>query len=187
MYQKLIPGTNTPYGDLKGGAFALFQPMIKVAEGLTLAQVCSITGLEGSTIQNWVKRGFISHPVKKRYFERQLSRILILSALRDSMQLDSIVALLKYINSYVEDDSDDNISEPELFDYFCNIVRKIDIEKGISFKEIDLYINEEIKDFKGPFSDSKQRVYNTLKTMILGYITGRYKQETDFFYNSVLN
>ena len=68
-----------------------------------------------------------------------------------------------------------------------NILRKIDIEKGISFLEIDLYINEEIKDFKGPFSDSKQRVYNTLKTMILGYITGRYKQETDFFYNSVLN
>ena len=58
------------------------------------------------------------------------------------MQLDSIVALLKYINSYVEDDSDDNISEPELFDYFCNIVRKIDIEKGIIFSEIDLYINK---------------------------------------------
>ena len=85
------------------------------------------------------------------------------------MQLDSIVALLKYINGDVEDDSDDNISEPELFDYFCNIVRKIDIEKGIIFSEIDLYINEEIKDFKGPFSDSKQRVYNTLKTMILWY------------------
>ena len=46
---------------------------------------------------------------------------------------------------------------------------------------------DEIKDFKGPFSDSKLRVYNTLKTMTLGYITGRYKQETDFFYNSFMN
>lgn len=187
MISQLIPGTATPFGNIKGGAFALFEPMITATGGLSLAQVCSITGLEGSTIQNWVKRGFIAHPVKKKYFQRQLSRILILSAMRDSMQLDNIVALLKYINGDVEDEKDDNISEAKLFDYFCNIVRKIDIEKGVNTVEIERQINDEIKDFKGPFSDSKLRVYNTLKTMTLGYITGRYKQETDFFYNSFMN
>lgn len=187
MYQQLIPGTATPFGNISDSAFALFKPMIIAAGGLTLAQVCSVTGLEGSTIQNWVKRGFIAHPVKKRYFERQLSRILILSALRDCMQLDNIAALLKYINGEVEDSSDDNISEPQLFDYFCNIIRKVDIEKGISLSEIESFINEEIKEFTGPFSDSKLRLYNTLKTMTLGYITGRYKQETELFYNSFIS
>ena len=37
----------------------LFQPMF-LAGGLTLSQVSSITGLENHTIQNWVKRGFLS-------------------------------------------------------------------------------------------------------------------------------
>ena len=187
MQQLLIPGTNTPFSNQEGGAFELFEPMIAVTGGLSLAQVCSITGLEGSTIQNWVKRGFIANPINKKYFERQLSRILILSAMRDCMQLDKIVALLKYINGDVEDESDDNISEPQLFDYFCNIIRKLDIHKGIDLEYVESVITNETKNFTGPFADSPKRLYNTLKTMTYGYITGIYKQETELFYNTFID
>ena len=37
-----------------------------LAGGLTLSQVASVTGLESHTIQNWVKRGFLSPPRGKR-------------------------------------------------------------------------------------------------------------------------
>ena len=47
--------------------------------GITLSQVTAITGLEAYTVQNWVKRGFLTSPVGKRYTQRQLCRILNLS------------------------------------------------------------------------------------------------------------
>ena len=43
---------------------------------LVLSQVSAITGLETYHIQNWVKRGFLTAPEKKRYSLRQLCRII---------------------------------------------------------------------------------------------------------------
>ena len=69
MQIEIIPGTTMPYSVLKGSAFELLVPMLNATGGLTLSQVCAITGLEGSTIQNWVKRGLVAKPVDKKYPE----------------------------------------------------------------------------------------------------------------------
>ena len=66
--------------------------------GITLSQVTSITGLEAHTVQNWVKRGFLTSPVGKRYTLRQLCRILNINMLRYSMPIDRICHLLSYVN-----------------------------------------------------------------------------------------
>ena len=91
--QNLVPGAviTRDGGD---GMFAMFRPLIQATGGLSLRQVCSVTGLEASTIQNWIKRGFVSHPAEKKYRERQLARILLISALRGCMKIESIGALL---------------------------------------------------------------------------------------------
>ena len=78
VMQKLIPGTSLEYKG-EGSMFSMLLPIIRAGDGLTLSQVCSITGLEPSTIQNWVKRGYVARPVKKKYRERQLARILMIS------------------------------------------------------------------------------------------------------------
>ena len=95
--QAFIPGTTLPYDGDKG-MFSKIRPLIRATDGLTLSQVCSITGLEGSTIQNWVKRGFVSRPEQKKYRERQLARILLISSLRDCMPLDRIGTLMALVN-----------------------------------------------------------------------------------------
>ena len=41
--QTIVPGTSMPYEE--GGMFALFRPMIRATDGLTLGQVCKLTGL----------------------------------------------------------------------------------------------------------------------------------------------
>ena len=74
-----ILGTTMPYTDDGAGAFSMILPLIAAAGGFTLSQVKAITGLEGSTIQNWVKRGWVSNPKGKKYDERQLPRILLIS------------------------------------------------------------------------------------------------------------
>ena len=110
MTEKMVPGTAIPYAD-SNGMFAMFRPLIRATDGLTLGQVCAITGLEVSTIQNWVKRKFVPRPVEKKYHERQLARILLISALRDGMKIDAIGELMTMVNGDADDVSDDIISE----------------------------------------------------------------------------
>ena len=82
--QQKVPGTSIPFDG--NSLFEKYRPLIEAADGLTLSQVCNLTGLEPSTIQNWVKRHFVSRPVAKKYRERQLARILLISSLRDCMK-----------------------------------------------------------------------------------------------------
>ena len=136
--EKKIPGTNIAYTDTED-AFSVFRPMIEITGGLSLNQVCTITGLQSSTIQNWVKRSFVPHPVNKKYYERHLSRILLISALRDRMNIEEIGELMVLINGDTDDESDDIISEARLYDCFCRVVKHLEHE---SFN--DVYIGQEI-------------------------------------------
>ena len=70
--------------------FAAVSSLCNVAGGLSLSQIVGITGLEASTIQNWVKRGWISRPVGKKYTQRQIARILLINVLRDCLPLEKI-------------------------------------------------------------------------------------------------
>ncbi len=174
-----IPGTVTPYANTDGSVFGIFGQMIKATGGLTLAQVCSITGLEGSTMQNWVKRGFVANPVKKRYYERQLARILMISALRESMLIEDIVAILKYLNGSVEDESDDAISETRLFDYFCMVTRDLSLSEGISRDRIEENIQNATRGFTGNHSDSALKLHKALAVMCYAYMASLYRHECD--------
>lgn len=180
-----IPGTTMPFSVLKGSAFELLAPMLSSTGGLSLSQVCSITGLEGSTVQNWVKRGFVAKPVDKKYFERQLTRILMINALRDCMQLDRIAELLKYLNGLVEDKSDDIIEESRLFDYLCEILRKIDLKEGFSLDIVEETVLETIADYEGPFADSKYKLCKGLCLMVVAYVSGKLKVQADLLYEEL--
>ena len=50
--------------------------------GIVLSQVSGITGLEPYAVQNWVKRGFLPPPERKRYTLRQLCRIININMLK---------------------------------------------------------------------------------------------------------
>lgn len=181
MAEKLIPGTNMPYADIKGGMFSLFRPMIEAADGLSLSQVCSITSLEYSTVQNWVKRGYVDHPVKKKYFERQFARILIISSLRDSMQIDRIAELLSMVNGSVFDESDDIIPEGKLYDYLCEVIRRLD-NVGVSEDETLRVINEVTADYVGPTADAHHRLVTALTVMVYAHVSGRLRREAEMYF-----
>ena len=53
--------------------------------GIVRSQVAAVTGLEPHAVQNWMKRGFLSNPVNKRYTLRQFSRIAIITMLMGVM------------------------------------------------------------------------------------------------------
>lgn len=118
-----IPGTvmdKAKMGNVTGLEF--LNKIFYITDGIMLSQIREICGIDGSTLQNWTKRGWVANARSKRYDKNQLARILIINMMRDSMQLDRITRVLTYVNGRAEDESDDIIPESELYDYLCRII-----------------------------------------------------------------
>ena len=101
--------------------------------GIMLGQISAITGLEAYDVQNWVKRGFLSPPERKRYSMNQLCRILNINMLKKVLSMEQICGLLGYINGDLGDDSDDIIDDSQLyFIVVCEILagRLLDVESS---------------------------------------------------------
>lgn len=175
--QKNVPGTTIPF---EGGKsmFAMFRPLIRATDGLTLSQVCAITGLEPSTIQNWVKRKYVSRPVNKKYRERQLARILLISSLRDSMKIDSIGELMAAVNGDANDTGDDIISEEQMYDYLCEVIGSVDADI-IKPAEIPAAVAQITKDYDPPREGAAKRLNDALTVMVYAYISAKFKQQAD--------
>lgn len=154
-----IPGTNRKF--TTENAFKDFKKMIELTSGISLSQVSAITGLDPIVIQNWVKRGYVSRPIKKKYYEKQLARILMINSLREAMKIEDIGKLMELINGDVEDESDDLISEENLYTLFSKVIYNLkDIDK------VDDVIKKVLKDNK--YNDTK--LFIALQTMVYAYI-----------------
>lgn len=138
---KFIPGTNSLFEN--ENEFENYKKMIELGNGISLSQICNITRLEPYTIQNWCKRGYIPHPINKKYYVKHLSRILLINALKECMNIDYIGKLLVYINGEVDDESDDIISEEDLYKMFSHFIYEID-----DVDKLEQIIDSKVKDKK---------------------------------------
>ena len=122
------PGTTIEVLDLRKGSSRSLFDGIFAAGGITLSQVSNMTGLEPYLIQNWVKRKFVSSPVKKLYSKEQFARIVIINMLRESLQIESICNLIKIIGGDVDDQFDDLIKDDELYHRYVDMLCEGDID-----------------------------------------------------------
>lgn len=178
MQEKRIPGTVLTVGDMQGGMFSRLRPMIELTDGLSLSQVCAVTGLEPHDVQNWVKRGFVAHPVGKKYRARQVARILLISSLRECMRIEQVGALLQHVNGNADDREDDIISEEQLYDYLCEVVRQLDSD-WISAAEVPALIARVTDAYKAPDEGARHRLTAALQVMVCAYMSGRLKREAE--------
>lgn len=162
--EKKIPGTSKVQSSKD--AFLEFKRLIELTDGISLGQVCSIAGLEPMIIQNWVKRGYVSRPVKKKYHEKQFARILLINSLKGALQIETIGKLMKLVNGDVEDESDDLISEADLYNMFSNVVYELDDDK-----EIEKFIKKEMKSVN--MNDDK--LFTALAVMVHAYFASKEK------------
>ena len=185
---KNIPGTVLEWNEgLSHNAFLVLSPVLSVTKGLTLSQLKELTGLESSTIQNWVKRGWVESPTGKRYGEQQIVRIILINMLRNSMQLEKIAALMNYINGKVDDRSDDIIPDRELFSVMCSVISEVDKLQTADREQIKEIIEKELSDYTGPNADSKEKLERAVLCMTLGFISSEIKKESDPEFNRLFN
>lgn len=183
---KNVPGTVLPWTEgLQQNAFAVLSPVLAVTKGLTLSQLRELTGLEGSTIQNWVKRGWVENPTGKRYGEQQIVRIVIINMLRNSMQLDRIIALMTYINGQVDDRSDDIIPDRELFSLLCSVIYEADRMHSTDRQVIASIIETRLSNYHGPNADSKEKLERAVLCMVLGFVASEIKKQADEEYETL--
>ena len=179
MFEK-IPGTVMPFQKgLEHNAFTSLELVLSATKGLTLGQVSEITGLAGSTVQNWIKRGWVANPKDKRYGETQVIRIILINMLRPALSLETIVALMEYINGSVEDREDDIIPDKLLFNYLCAVIYAADSAGTTDRTEILALIENEIADFTRDVEQDKQRLRNVLLCMTLSYLAAEMKQKAE--------
>ncbi|MBQ6840108.1 MAG: DUF1836 domain-containing protein [Oscillospiraceae bacterium] len=162
-----IPGTVIPV-DMQEAAHIPEQlSSVFLAGGIQLGQVSAITGLEPYTIQNWVKRGFLSPPVKKRYTLEQLCRIITINMLKPALSLEQICGLLQYINGSLDDESDDLIDDSQLYFLFIRLAvyhRKIQNSQGR-----EEYLNQVLSEYTEPVPGARERVGKVLRIMLTAW------------------
>ncbi len=117
-----FPGTTVEVSSLEKGSSKILFDGIFAAGGITLSQVSAMTGLEPYMIQNWVKRGFITSPVKRLYSREQFAGIIIINMLKESLHIDKICGLIDLISGPTESELDDLVKNNELYHMYVDML-----------------------------------------------------------------
>ena len=118
----VFPGTTIEVSCLTKGCSKTLFDGIFAAGGITLSQVSSMTGLEPYMIQNWVKRGFVTPPVKRMYSREQFAGIIIINMLKEALQIDRICGLIKIISGPTDSELDDLVKNNELYHMYVDMI-----------------------------------------------------------------
>ena len=176
----LIPGTKLKKNDLGNVTGLEFLSKVwYISEGVMLSQIREVSGIDGSTLQHWTKRGWVANARLKKYNIDQVAHILIINMLRSCIQLDHIAFLLQYINGKIDDKSDDIIRDSVLYDYICRILETLtrqDVASKASIKEV---IREQISDYEEAMEGARDRLANALEIIVTAYYAALIKRSSD--------
>ncbi|MBE6583563.1 MAG: DUF1836 domain-containing protein [Ruminococcaceae bacterium] len=175
-----IPGTQLlreKMGGITGLEF--LSKIFFITDGVMLTQIREISGIDGSTLQNWTKRGWVENSKLKKYNINQVAHILIINMLRSCMQLDKISSLIQYINGSVNDRDDDIIEDSVLYDYICRILDKLMTYDVCSIGSIRNTIDEVTSDYTESIAGSRVRLTNALEIIVVAYYASLIKKHSD--------
>lgn len=156
-----------------------------LAGGLVLSQVTQVTGLEPYIIQNWVRRGFLAPPKQRKYTRRQLSRILMINALKSTLSIEQISKLLSYINGALDDEGDDTIDDTELYGAFVLVAGSVQKHGLTSESEMNRLIADGLKDYKESIPGAKERIEQALRIMITAWRAAQLQTKAQSMMNAL--
>jgi len=185
--EKLLPGTATTYVDHSEKGFSKIEMLLEATGGLNLSQVCAVTGLEGSTIQNWVKRGWVAHPSGKKYEEMHIARILIINALKECIKLEHIALLMNYVNGSPADKKSFIIKESDLYNLLCDALGRMGKVHDQSRGGVEAVVEILIRGYRGSKPDSTDRIRKALTLMIYACVCTDVKRRTESMMKQILN
>lgn len=181
-----IPGTTwskEAAGYVSGREF--IDKIFYITDGIMLSQIREITGVDGSTLQNWVKRGWVPNTVNKKYSRDHLGRILIINMLRDTLPLERIDFLLRYINGVLDNREDDIIPESELYGYICDILDHMIENDSCSDEQLKTVISECTAGYTERIPGATVRLRRALEIIIIAYYAALIQRQTSKLFASL--
>ena len=180
LINDIIPGTNLKKADMGGLTGKPFlDQLFRVSDGVMLSQIRTIAGIDGSTLQNWTKRGWVPNALMKRYGIDQVAHILLINMLRSCMQLERIMWLFQYVNGVIDDSSDDIITASALYDAICTTLDYLDAEPECTIDSIRPMIERAIVDYVEPVEGARERLTNALEIIVTAYCASMIKRSSD--------
>lgn len=141
-------------------------------EIVELGNLCELTSLKPSAIQNWIKRDIkdlIGPPeLGKKYSVDQVVILLIVRDLKSIYDFDTIRNILKLLFNSITDRSDDVVSP---IDFYEGCARLLSImlseEKNYSLKdnEITIVLKKEAEQLNGLFPDLNEKDWEMIKEL----------------------
>lgn len=179
-----IPGTILNRDKMDGATGLEFlDKVFFITDKIMLAQIREITGIDGTTLQNWLKRGWVGTPNKKSYTKEHLARILIINMMRDTMQLSRIIFILQYVNGKSEEDK--IVKESVLYGYICKVLDRLSENGEISGAGIDGIISDVLSDYEELVSGAGRRLSVGIKVITITYYSALIKAEAEAILDSL--
>lgn len=181
-----VPGTillRSEVGGITGLEF--LSKIFFISDGVMLTQIREVSGIDGSTLQNWTKRGWVANSKLKKYNINQVAHILIINMLRSCMQLDKIASLIQYINGDLNDSSDDIIADSVLYDYICKILDNIMTYEVCSIGSVKEAISAVTADYTEKFPGARERLTTALEIIVVAYYASLIKKYADSMLNEI--
>lgn len=179
-----IPGTVISRERLNNATGAEFiSKVFYVTDGIMLSQIREITGIDGTTLQNWVKRGWIKNPTKKTYSREHLARILLINMMRDTIQLSRIINLFDYING----GEGETVSECDLYDCVCTALDAMSDASSGGISGLDEVILETLRGYDSIGTDAKVRILNGIRVIVVTYYATTMKATAEYMLSTVEN
>lgn len=170
IQSRFIPGTIVDRSKMNGADGESFlDKVFYITDGIMLTQVREITGIDGTTLQNWLKRGWVASPRGKYYTKEHLARILLIAMMRDTMQLGRIAQVLAYINGRVDDTSDDIIPESVLYGYVCRVVDVLADAESAGLNELENAVETVLTDYAERYPGAKKRLVRGISIIVTAY------------------
>ena len=143
--------------------------------GLTPMQVADLTNLSAQVLRNWVKRGFLSPPVNKRYSQPQFFHIAILNFLKDHLQLEVAARVIKHVNINLPGRGGDLIDETSLYHYFIEALFLTDNDIG----KVDAAVKHTLQSFREPYHGARGRLTLVIRILIILHISSQIKNSAE--------
>ena len=173
----MAPGTKLRKADVDNATGKEFlRKVFFVSDGVMLTQIREVSGIDGSTLQNWTQRGWVANAKLRKYNIDQVAHILIINMLRSCMQLDRIAFLVRYINGSVVDRSDDIIPDADLYDYICRTIEKLNHAEIADEGKLRAIIREVTADYEEKIEGATLRLHNALEIIVLAYCAAQIRR-----------
>ena len=170
---RYIPGTVVDRSKMNGAAGESFlDKVFYITGGIMLTQVREITGIDGTTLQNWLKRGWVASPKGKYYTKEHLARILLIAMMRDTMQLARIAQVLSYINGRVGDES-------VLYDYVCRVVDILADGDSAGLNQLEEVVDTVVESYEERVAGAKKRLSRGIAVIVTAYYSTLVKNHAE--------